>query len=331
VRAAFLLALAALSGGLWADSSSATSVPSFKLMRGARPAAMAGAYTAVAQDTDSLYWNPAGLNGLREVQLTANHLEWLDGVRDETLALGVPLYGFGAWGLGMTYLYATDEGRDNFGNRTGSFSNFDFSAMASFALMLGDDGSVGANYKIIRQGYGPEQGYDSLDGYPSGYGYGSGQGLPGRTFSMGSGFDLGFQYKGFFDRKLVLGFTAMNMGTNVALGSAALPLPLTLRLGTEIKPVQNLNLSTDYEYQPYDYFASWKFGGEYAFPWADERKAFVRLGYLIGPENTEGSLAGLSAGLGLQWGAWTVDYAFLPKGDLGISHMFSISLGFGSH
>jgi hypothetical protein len=307
-RLALLLMALCLAATAGADNfgSAVTSASSFTLIRGARPAAMGGAYIAVADDALSILYNPAGLTELRETELSASHMEWLDGVRDESLSLGVPLFGLGAWGLGATYLYANDDGYDAFGQPTGSFQDFDFSAQAAFALQLGDNASVGAVYKILREGYAS-------------------------NFDMGSAFDAGFNYKGFFERHLALALTADNMGGNMALGTGFGPLPLTLKAGLALHLGDRLLGAADYEYQPYDYVSNYHLGAEYSFPLADDSDAAFRAGYLIGPSNEQGGLSGLSAGLGAHWHAWRVDYAYVPKGDLGLSQLVTLSVGFGQH
>ena len=50
---------------------------------GARGLGMGGAYTALADDANALYWNPAGLSKLEKREFTASHAElfentWLD-------------------------------------------------------------------------------------------------------------------------------------------------------------------------------------------------------------------------------------------------------------
>jgi hypothetical protein len=288
------------------DGSAVTSASTFELMRGARPAAMGGAYIAVADDAESILYNPAGLTELREAQMSASHLEWLDGINDESIQLGLPIFGLGAWGLGANYLYTTDQGYDNFGNPTGSFNDFDFSAQIAFALQLGDDAAVGAVYKILREGY---------DSY----------------FEEGSAFDLGFHYKGFLNRKLGIAVTADNLGGNLALGTGFGPQPLTLNGGLALHVTDNLLLAADYEYRYYDYFSNYHFGAEYVFPLGEDSDVSLRGGYILGAANEDGNLSGLTAGLGAHWGAWKVDYAYVPEGDLGTSQLFTLSFGFGQH
>jgi hypothetical protein len=297
----FFLCFAAKAFGV--DASGATGMTSFKLLRGARPAGMAGAFSAVADDVNALYYNPAGLNELRDVQITASHMEWLDGIRNDDVAMGMPIYGRGAWGLGASYLYAQDEGRDNWGNSTGQFTDFDFSMQAAFSMQLGDRAGAGVVYKIYRQGY------DS-------------------NFNMGSAFDLGTR-AAFFNRRLVLALGAANLGTTAALGGFFAPLPSTLKAGAAWHFVRDWVLDVDYSHEPVNFLSNWRFGTEYSMELSETISAAFRAGYVIGPSNAQGGLAGLSTGLGVRWSAVQVDYAFAPQGDLGNSHRVSLSYDFG--
>ena len=48
-----------------------------KIGQGARPVAMGDAYTAVADDVNAIFWNPAGLTGVRGTAWTATYTKWL--------------------------------------------------------------------------------------------------------------------------------------------------------------------------------------------------------------------------------------------------------------
>ncbi|MES2201692.1 MAG: PorV/PorQ family protein [candidate division FCPU426 bacterium] len=302
MSAALLLALASQA---FASGSGVTGFNSLKLLRGARPAGMAGAFTAVADDVNALLYNPAGLNELRDVQIGASHMEWLDGVKDDSIALGFPLYGLGAWGLGATYLYAQDLARDNWGNPSYTFNDFDFSAQAAFSLQVGDHAGIGLLYKILRQGYDTR-------------------------FNMGSAFDAGLRAD-FLSRRLTLGLTLQNMGANSALGANFSPLPFTLRGGLAYKPAKDWIFGLDYEHQPYEFVNKARLGVERRFGISDNIDLALRAGWLFGPENEQGGLSGLHAGVGFDWSGLQVDYAYVPQGDLGLSQRISMTYSFGQH
>jgi hypothetical protein len=72
-RRFFILLVLALLVGLsprWVQAGAFDAIPS-----GARAVGMGGAYTAVADDANSVAWNPAGLGGVRRPQITFNHID----------------------------------------------------------------------------------------------------------------------------------------------------------------------------------------------------------------------------------------------------------------
>jgi hypothetical protein len=296
-----------------AVGSDVTAAPSLNMILGARGAAMGGANSALADDSESMLYNPAGLTELREVEMAASHLAWLDGVNDESVQLGIPVFGLGAWGLGATYLYSNDQGRDNWGTPTGTFTDFDFSMQAAFALQLGDNASVGLEYRIIRQGY------NAADN------------VAGARLDMGSSFDLGISRKA-FDRRLNLSLGVDNIGTNLGLGVTDAPLPLTFKGAAAWHFNSNLAAEVDYLNEPYDFLNTVRAGAEYQYPLGDETSASFRVGYDYDSSvSAIGGLDGYTAGIGAQWQAWKVDYAFVPKGDLGLSQYITLTVGFGQH
>ena len=300
MRRALILGLGLLSAAsaYAATGGDVTSAQALKIARGARPAAMGDAYVAVASGADSILWNAAGMDQLRDLQATAGHLSYLDGVTDDYLEIARPLYGFGAWGLGTNYLYADDQGYDNWGNKTGAFSDYDFSAQVALSIELAEDLHVGATYKIIDEDYAHQH-------------------------SMGSGFDFGLQWRDLW-KFLDLGLTASNLGTPIALGSSYAPLPVTFKGGSAFHLTQDWLLAIDYEHQPIDFFNKWHFGTEYGLNLSGVQ-TFARLGYSFAPENDAGGNTGLTAGLGLGMGSWQIDYAFVPQGDLGNTHRLSLT------
>lgn len=298
-RTLLALGLAALQGGLIAATGGgSSSAQSFRLSRDARAVGLGDAYVALANGADALDWNPAGMNSVRALQANATHLSYIQGIGVDSLNVALPIYGLGAWGLGVDYLYSSDDGYDNWGNPTGGFSIFDFSAKVAVSFELPWDMHVGGDYKILRQGYGSQ-------------------------FSMGSGFDLGWQWKGLFKR-LDLGVTAGNLGTPVALGNTFGLLPLTLKGGAALHLGEHLLLSADYDHQTVDFVNKLHTGAELSGD-AGPFHLAARGGYTLGPQQDLGGLTGLAVGGGLSLGAWAVDYAWQPLGDLGTTHRITLT------
>lgn len=284
-------ALAATGGG-------ASSGESFRLARDARAVGLGDAYVALASGSDALDWNPAGMNSVRDLQASASHLSYVQDIGVDTLNLALPIYGLGAWGLGLDYLYSSDTGFDNWGNSTGDFNIFDFSAKVAISFELPWDMHVGGLYKILREGYGPQ-------------------------LTMGSAFDLGWQWKSLFDH-LDLGVTAGNLGTPIALGQSFGLLPMTFKGGAALHLGEHLLISSDYDYQMVDFVSKVHLGAELGSD-AGPFHVAARGGYTLSPQQDLGGLAGLGVGGGISFGRWTADYAWQPMGDLGSTHRISLT------
>ena len=68
-----------------------------------------GAYVAIADDANSIWWNPAGLSQLERALFTSTHADLynVDGLSMSSLGFAKPT-SLGAFGIGMTYLRAGD-------------------------------------------------------------------------------------------------------------------------------------------------------------------------------------------------------------------------------
>jgi hypothetical protein len=313
-RFLFFALLVSPAAGWAVDGASAVSGLIFQLPLNARPVGMGGAYVATASGADSLLWNPAGLNQLRDWQVGLGQLNYVQGTTDDYLQLARPIYGLGAWGLGATYF---DSGSQQYydvaGNSMGTFSDWDFSAQVALAVQLPDELSLGLTYKILRESYA----YQS---------------------AMGSAFDLGLQWRQILPA-LDLGFTALNLGTPMALGSTYNPLPETLKGGLALHLGPNLLLAADEDFEPWTAPNSNHFWGESinlvhvgveaSLP-VGSWTITGRGGYIFGPaQMEEGGTTGLSVGAGITMGDWQVDYAWVPMGDLGQANRLSLTYSVG--
>ncbi len=92
----------------FADGEGTTAAPFLKIGTSARAEAMGGAFTAVVNDVDSTYWNPAGLAQLKRSTLGFSHLEWFEGIRYEYLSYADKFDYLGAVGVNVGYFYLGD-------------------------------------------------------------------------------------------------------------------------------------------------------------------------------------------------------------------------------
>lgn len=272
-----------------------TSAASFlHIGTGARPAAMGGAFCAVADDISAVQWNPSGLARLRAREVMFTHNEWIEGVRNEFIGYAQP---FKDWTLGLTAAYAHTGGmvkRGISGSELGG--NFGASGMALTAAggkEISDKFSVGAGLKLVRE---------TLDDKSA------------ATFAL----DAGALYR---YRRFTFGAALQNAGGSIKLNEDSFPLPLTLRLGASTSLVERATLSLEAE-KSSDADIAMKAGAE----WAASKKLSLRAGYGTGHDENAGP--GISLGFGVDARYALIDYSFTPFGDLGAVHLLSLRYRF---
>lgn len=292
---------------------------------GARALGMGGAYVAVAEDVTAIYWNPAGLVSMKNLQVHGMHSERFAGIVNwDFVGVGVSLkqnmaFGFGFFRLGVDgipftrlrnpelqigEIYYDDTGQriqnDVYAYKT--VNDVEMAMVFSFARKISEKFSYGANIKIIRKSAG-EHG------------------------AWGLGFDAGIRFNPV--GSLNLGAVLCD-GTSTLLawngGRRELILPM-LKFGAaysytlssfELLPVFDVQLG--FENMGSAAQASWgrmdidfRTGIEVAF----RERVAVRLGMDRGR---------ITTGAGLRVYAFNVDYGFSNHTDLGNTHRVSITL-----
>lgn len=138
----FLLCFAAQASAF--ASGPGTSAANFlKIPVGARETSLGGAFTAVADNADAVFYNPAGLGLLAAPEVSYAFNNYLPGVSQQGLAAAYPA-ARGTLGLGVNYLSVQAfDSYDNADNRTGSVSAYDLS------LHLGYGGGLETDLKFL--------------------------------------------------------------------------------------------------------------------------------------------------------------------------------------
>ena len=264
-----------------------TSAASFlKIGIGARASAMGDAFTALASDGTSLYWNPAGLTYLTEKEILATYNSWFEEIKQGYLSFSFPS-SRGEVGLGISYVdMGKIEGRDEYGNPTGDFTASDTHIFIGYAK------------RFKRISWGITLGWleDTIKNDK-------------KNVFLGN---VGFLYP--VSDRFSLGLVAQNIGGK--LGND--PLPLTFKLGAASK-LKNVTLALDIA-KPQDNEVYYCLGAEW---WLRDALA-LRAGYKTNQDQGEG----WSAGLGFKFGRNDLDYAYVPYGDLGITHRISWRMTF---
>jgi outer membrane protein OmpA-like peptidoglycan-associated protein len=293
--ASLLLAALALSPRPASGSGGAEPFDFLSLDAGARAVAMGGAYTALASDSSALLYNPSGLARVRLNEATFMHNRYLQGASQEYAAFASPR----GWGLQANFLSFGSLSRTTYANPDGSglgeASLTDMALGAGYARPLAAWLAVGAGGKYIQE---------TIDGT--------------RARSLAA--DLGAMLFLPALPGLSAGICLQNAGPSVRFQTAKENLPLQLRSGAafEVEAFGTKNtVALD--------LLKGRSQGPVLAAGAESRLAgplAVRAGFCTG--NDAG--LGVTAGFGLAFESWGMDYAFVPMGDLGSAHRLSATM-----
>lgn len=268
----------------------------------ARPVALGGAYAAVADDANSMLYNPAGLAFLDSHQAKLMHAEHFQGVTQEYAAVAVkePVERFKNSGVGLmlnTVGYG-DINRTTLsnprGDALGSFGIRDWALAAGFGAKTGLEWlGLGAAVKYLREDI------DSVS-------------------AQAVAVDLGIRadLNSLLGQRIFFGLALQNLGPKIKFQSGSEDLPANLKAGLAYRFLKSGILALDVN-QPRKGNRTVHAGVEYVA----RKSVAVRVGY--NGRNEAG--AGITVGGGLVLHSFGLDYAFVPFGDLGSAHRFSLS------
>jgi hypothetical protein len=150
-----ILIVLGLSVNLFPQTKVGTTVANFLTIPvGPRASGMGGAFTAIANDATTAFWNPAGLSRLPRNEFTAATAEWLVSSRTNYVAVGFKFDDDNALGISINQL---DYGEEEITtvqqqNGTGQFwSASDIAIGLSYSRNLTDRFSIGGTVKYISQ------------------------------------------------------------------------------------------------------------------------------------------------------------------------------------
>jgi len=260
---------------------------------GTRAAGMAGAFTAIADDASSIFYNPAGLSNIKLIEVNAAYDKWLLDSNFQYANAALPA-GYGAFGGFFTYTnYGVFEQRDSNGVDMGtSISPYNIAGGLAYGAPVTDYLSLGIGVKCSNI---------SIASYSA----------------FGFLLDAGLQAK---------------MGDIVSIGAALQNYDLNSNgsyniragLGLNVFNIQGNKLTADI-----DAIYSGIYGTSYAA--GAELKLFkiltLRGGYNFSAANSLlAGASGLSAGVGITIDQFSIDYAFSSQGDLGFTNLVGVKL-----
>lgn len=270
---------------------------------GARPMAMGGAFSAVdtGADANAVNWNPAALGMIDKANVTASYNSLFVDENQGYFGYAAPIgKEGGVWAAGLNYLGVSKierRGTTDTETPNSTFDNQNYAASVSYAKAFGKEVELGGTLKYVRTAL------DTLK-------------------ESAMAVDAGVLARTPVDR-LTVAATVRNLGTNIGPDS----MPLTFKGGAAYRLLQDkLVLASDIDWLSTERRGYWSFGSEY---WVSRNLA-VRAGYQLGhgSDQLQSKLVGLGAGLGVKFNRFTMDYAFIPYGDLGDTHRMTIGLRF---
>lgn len=311
-----------------------------KIGVGARGTGMAGAFSGLANDLTSLYWNPAGVADIKNYAADAHTTFWFAGMQHSFAAAIMPIsdklraaVSFTSFNSGDIQITTMDQ-QDGTG---GIYSVSDIALGFSLAGYLTEQFAFGVTAKYVQHAF-------------------SQMSAGGFVFDIGTRYNTGFN-------GMSLGFTITGLGTeqtfagpeltrtntpfsginttplDMQLQSSSFNLPLSFRAGlgidlfkgfldvapptdTDGTVIHNWLVGLDFETLS-DVPEQFAIGTEYTF----REFVTVRAGYRFGHDQF-----GLAAGLGLRYTSGdfdgSVDYSINPSANLGLVNRISLSMRF---
>jgi hypothetical protein len=337
IYTAAAISLLLFHSGVFGQSISKTGTTAAKFLSigiGARANAMGTAYSAVANDASSMYWNPSGIAYATRFEGLFTYTKMFADINLNYFGLVIPAGESGSFGVNITALNIGDMQVTTELNPDGTGETFSAGSYAfglSYARFITDDFAVGATVKYIREDI-----YNS-----SAQGLAIDIGTVFRTPFYGIKFassisNFGTKMKVDGDDLIVRydpdETTGGNNETNDAkLSTDQFELPLRLQIGIskewQVMENQKFILAVDVNY-PNDNNQWVNVGGELSL--------FNELISLRGGYKTlflEESQEGLTLGFGLRYGGLDVfkigfDYAFQEFEFLDNIHSFGVNLRF---
>ncbi len=300
-----------------------------KIGVGSRYQAMGDAASATANDVYAMYWNPAGLVGIENSEVSFTNVNYLLDINLNHFAYAKNFEGVGVFGASATMLSMGEQDIYTFDNQDGTGQHYTASSVAvglSYARQLTSSFAFGGTVRYI----GERIHLEKSEGFAVDFGTMLWTGF--RSLRLGLAITNMGPHLQFSGPDLVVPYDERNgSGTNSSIGASVkvnpYNLPMMFRMGlaydVDLGPKSTVTLAADLR-NPNDNVQQGSVGAEYSF----NRQFFVRGGYKI---NYEEEKLALGAGLNVAVTKQTklcVDYAWQDFGRLNSTQRFSIGFIF---
>ena len=276
----------------------------FKLDFSARANAMGGAYTALSNDVNAVFFNPAGLSQISEKQITTTYNSYLVGLSSGALAFSMP-YEDRTIAFFSQFLTDEEDEVSSDGVITGTFDNSELLVGISASQQVHPVVFIGGSLKYLREN------------------------LAGNSASA-IVFDIGVLHQT-TNKMLKVGLTLKNIGTQLTYytdDKNKETMPKEAVIGLNYFPKDYLNILLDVV-KPFDDNFKGKLGVEYRY----NKMLALRSGFNSNASdwNNGGKLSfisGFSTGFGLNWRKYSFDYSIKSYGDFGFNNQITLNYKF---
>jgi len=303
---------------LFAGEAGSAAMTFLNVAPNARVASMGESFVAWANDVSAVYWNPAGLSSLKNMEVAANYnIYFVD--TSYFNVMFTKKFNFGSFGVNLAmFNYGSI---DNYveGVLSDSISPSDFSIHIAYSKEAIPNLYVGGGIKFVSE---------SLSDEYSGTGIGIDMGVLYLN-------PLGIWIKKNFIKPLRFGFTIQNLGIGPSYAVERNSLPLTIKAGFgyryrfphSVAKLKDINFSLDFVI-PTDSSFGIRYGTEL---WWYNLPGNIDVAFRVGlkvPQDL-GFTSGLTGGIGIRVYGVEIDYALVNFGDLGLTHRIGIDYKFG--
>ena len=279
-----------------------TSANFLKIGTGAKNVAM-GETGATETGLNALYWNPAGVADVENMEATFMDAAWLETISFQNVAFARK-FDFGVLAVSADYLSMSSMDKyDNTGGRQGSFGASDQAIKLTYAL------DVSATPEKTYAGVTLKYLSSNIDNFTA------------TAFAL----DAGLYFDTIFE-DLRFGIVFQNLGTPMKFDVNSYSLPFNLKAGVNYLVADGLDASLDLN-KAIDTGVLFNTGAQYVYPIDDEIAVAIRGGYRSNTTGLGGS-AGMTMGFGIVYRSYRFDYAFVPYGDLADTNRFSLGYKF---
>jgi hypothetical protein len=263
-----------------------------------KAAGLSDAYTALSDDENAIFFNPAGLAKLKAMSFSLNHTEWLEDIRFDNFVFAYNFLPDLSGALSFSHMWMPSiTGRDESGVKTSDInvSSSIINLAGAYKFAKGFQGGLGLKYVV-----------EDLAGSKAG----------GIAFDFGLLWDA--PLSGF-----TFGLAALNMGGQMKYGDSKYDIPFNYRFGMSYKPRPvPLKFALDVV-KPVDGDFMLSFGSEYSIM----NKYYVQIGNQFRGDSPFTPSFGLGGSI---TDKIEFNYSFSSPSEVGFSNRIGFKFNFGA-